>query len=306
MRKCAGSAAGDPALPPGGAPAPYVRIDPGLLEEATFLALRGCADLLPFDRERVRLYAIADPEERERRFRALHAAWFARLGLDAPLRHALGEQPSIPARTRACLVARAWRPRDEGADLHVADNPAERGAVTLVVRLQPESFAEPGRLLVLLRHELQHVADILDPRFGYEPGIPSDDSDPARRRLVLDRYAVLWDITVDGRLSRRGRAADGAEAARRREFESAFPVLGARAGEAFARFFAEEAPTHKALAAFARDPLRALERLLPAVAPAGRNDGRSALRAARETAASGSRAVREGPAPGAGHSGRHG
>src|SRR3990172_3141039 len=98
----------------------YLRVEPRLLEEATFHALRRLPDTLAHDRERVGLYSIGDPEERERRFRALYASWFLRLKLDVPILQALDEQPSIRATTAACLVGRAGSRREEGADLHVA------------------------------------------------------------------------------------------------------------------------------------------------------------------------------------------
>lgn len=246
----------------------YVHVEPRLMEEATFLALRGRPEILIFDRERTRLYAIPDDDEREARFRALYAAWFARLDLARPLLQALEEQPAVRAGTRACVIGGAVRPADEGVDLHVAAGPAAlrsaREDSTLVVRLRPESFAAAGRLLIFLRHELQHVADILDPRFGYEPRLPMDDPDPARHRLVLDRYSALWDVCVDGRLSRQGRALEGAEALRRREFERIFRGLGGRCRQVFEHFWNHPSPTHAELAAVARDPESALRAALTA------------------------------------------
>jgi hypothetical protein len=235
----------------------YLRVDPRLLEEATFHALRRLPDTLAHDRERVAIYAIGDPEERDRRFRALYAAWFVRLRLDAPLRRALGEQPSIREATAACLVGRASSPRDEGADLHVAPAAgAGPGVRTLLVRLRSESFARPERLLGFLRRELQHVADMLDPRFGYEPGI--EVAEPARRRAVLERYSLLWRLSVEGRLERRGLAEAGARERLRGQFERCFPTLGERTGKIFERLFNDDAPTHGRLAKLAAEGLTSL------------------------------------------------
>jgi hypothetical protein len=239
------------------AAAGYLRVDPRLLEEATFLALRGLPQALAHDRERVRLYKVADPEERDRRFRALYAEWFVRLGLDAPLRRALGEQPAVRRGTAACLVGHAASPRDEGADLHVAPPAGEGPHVrTLVIRLRAESFAEPERLLFLLRRELQHVADMLDPRFGYEPRI--EVAEPARRRAVFERYALLWKVSVEGRLARRGLAEPGARERLRGEFERRFAGLGGRVAEIFDDLFDDEAPTHARLVKLAARDLASL------------------------------------------------
>src|SRR3972149_742425 len=117
----------------------YLRVEPRLLEEATFHALRRLPDTLAHDRERVGLYSIGDPEERERRFRALYASWFV-------------------------------------------------------------------------------------------------------------RHAVLWRLSVEGRLARRGLAEPGARERHRGEFERHFPALGKRTEEIFERLFNDDAPTHARLA----------------------------------------------------------
>ncbi len=63
-----------------------VEFHPRLVEEAVFAALRGRPESRTFHRERDPIYREADPEERERRFAALHAAWFERLDLAAAAR----------------------------------------------------------------------------------------------------------------------------------------------------------------------------------------------------------------------------
>ena len=236
----------------------FLQIEPRLVDDAVFHAMREHPAFWDFDRERLPLYTISDPEERERRFRKLHAAWFSRLDLPKPLNQALDEQPTIKAYAAACLVARAGSARVEGADLHVTSRCARDGTSTLVVRLCPETFGDPDRLLAFLRHELQHVADILDPHFDYEPHIPVDEVDPSRQRMILDRYTILWNITIAGRLSRQGRSTTGAAAARRHEFNNTFRMLGESGSTLFKSLFAEESPTHARLAAIARDPESAL------------------------------------------------
>ncbi len=130
--------------------------------------------------------------------------------------------------------------------------------VPLRAALCAESFADPPHLLKRLRYELQHVADILDPQFDYEPHIPIDEVDPSRQRMILDRYTILWNITIDGRLSRQGRSTPGAGAARRHEFNNTFRMLGESGSRLFKSLFAEESPTHARLVMIARDPESAL------------------------------------------------
>jgi hypothetical protein len=234
-----------------------VEYEPRLVEEATLLALRGAEAEPAFRRQRDRLYEIADPEVREAEFRALHTAWFERLGLGRTIGQALGERMSAVRAARACVVAYAASPRQEGAELFV--RPPEEGTReadrrSVVLRLRPGRLLAAPQLLEFLRHELLHIADMLDPRFAYEPWLSASDAGPAHRELLKDRYRVLWDAYIDGRLSRLGWAPAGVRAERLSDFGRAFPVLGERAEAAFERFFSAASLRHAELAAFAVDP----------------------------------------------------
>jgi hypothetical protein len=218
-------------------------LDPRLVEAALLAAARGHVEGPEFQDERARLYEIAEPEAREAAFADHHARWFERLGLDRPFREALAEQPALAAGCRRWLVARARAARDEAADLLVAPG----APPTLVTRVTPETVAAPDRLRVLLRRELLHVADMLDPRFGYSPVLPADVSGGPRERLVRDNYRVLWSTYVDGRLAGRGLLPSAVRSARWREFAGAFPHLGARAEAVFERFFDAHGLSHQDL-----------------------------------------------------------
>lgn len=239
-----------------------IEYEPRLVEEAVLLALRGRAAEAELRRDRDPLYEIADPEAREAGFRALHAAWFDRLGLGVEIARALQERPFVTAKTARCLVAFASARQDEGAELFVV--PENGGAKPLqravVIRLEPETLTLPDRARSLLRHELLHINDMLDPHFGYEPRLPVADAGPAYERLLRDRYRVLWDAFIDGRLVRLGLAPTSFRAERLQEFACAFPRLGKRTQEVFARFFDGESLTHAELVAFAADPDGALGR----------------------------------------------
>ncbi|HBH03749.1 MAG TPA: hypothetical protein DDZ42_17830 [Candidatus Rokubacteria bacterium] len=221
--------------------------EPRLVEGAVLLAVAGRAEEARFRAERDRLYGIAEGAERETAFDTLHAAWFARLGLDRPFREALEERPAIVARCARWLVAWARRRGDEGADLLVPPG----ASPTLLVRVTCETVAAPARLGVLLRRELLHVADMLDPRFGYAPGVPADVAGGPREHLVRENYRVLWNAYVDGRLARRGCLPAGSRAERLREFARAYAYLGEAAESAFARFFDADQRSHADLMAFA-------------------------------------------------------
>lgn len=231
-------------------------LDPGLVEAAVLLeiASRPPAQASRFRRQREPLYLIDDPDRRERAFLELHGSWFRELGLLDRLRAAIREGPAIGESVSRCVVLRAIRAGDEGADLHEDGSPMAAGRPALAVRLRPETLLEPDRLAALLRHELIHVADMLDPSFGYRREGGGEVVRPGYEGLVRQRYRVLWDITVDGRLAARGLPPVAPEAARLREFRETFPMLGGSAESWFRRLSVEPRPRHDELWRFACAP----------------------------------------------------
>jgi hypothetical protein len=225
-----------------------VEFEPALVEEAVLAAVRSRREEGRFLRERDRVYEIGDPEAREPAFMALYVRWFERLALDRPFRRAFAERPEVTAGCGRCLVARALVARDESAELFVAP-PA---LPTLLLRCRPEMLSAPERALTVLRHELCHIADMLDPEFGYEPHLTGGGLGSPHDLLGRDRYRTLWDTFIDGRLTRLGRAPATARAERLHDFRLAFPELHDGAEAAFERFFGGPRCTHADLLAFAR------------------------------------------------------
>ena len=221
--------------------------DPRLVEAAVLAAARRPPAHGDFHAERDTIYQVADPEPREAAFQALHARWFARLGLDRPFRGALAEQPAIAAGCGRWLVAQARGRREEAADLLIAPDVGP----TLLVRVTPEAVTAPESLWRLLRRELLHIADMLDPAFGYEAALPRGAAGSGRERLVRENYRVLWNAWVDGRLVRQGTLPATARGERLADFARAFPHLGAGAEAAFDRVFDGPRLTHAVLVAFA-------------------------------------------------------
>ena len=231
-----------------------------LVEEAVLRALAARPDEREFRRARDRLYRLPEGDAREHAFAALHAEWFARLGLGEPIHAALAELSLLAEHCRQCVVVAAPTRKDEGADLLV-----DGAARTVLIRLRSSAFLDPGALLALLRAELLHVADMVDPAYGYEPALPDVDGGPTYARLLQDRYRALWNVSVAGRLVRRAAADPTAIAQAQRGFASAFPMLGEAAPAAFERFFTADALTHAELVAFAVAPrgAGAVEQLVP-------------------------------------------
>jgi hypothetical protein len=249
------SAAGAPRSP---SAAFRVTYDAALVEESVLLAERRlpAADAGAFRAERNRIYGAEDPDEREARFEELHGRVFLRLGLDRPLHEALAGRPDLLLRASGCRVLPAARRDEEMADLCAALDGRPGSTPTMVVRLRPQSLLDPEPLRSWLRRELLHVADMLDPEFGYRRELPDVETDPALLSLLRERYRVVWDTTVDGRLCRQGGLDSRARAVRRAEFGRCFPTLGTGTEKAFASWFDEPRPRHTAIVAFIQGPRR--------------------------------------------------
>ncbi|OFW16918.1 MAG: hypothetical protein A3F69_05370 [Acidobacteria bacterium RIFCSPLOWO2_12_FULL_66_10] len=247
--------------------------DPELVEEAVMLAESAMPpeEAGAFRRERDRLYGIVEPQQREAAFRSLHLGWFTRIGLHESIGTVVAAREDLAQRLDEGRVLRAVARNEEGADLvdHVAASAVEDRPI-LVLRLRPATVLDPDRVRALLHHELTHVADMLDPAFGYERSLPSSDDGPSGDNIQRDRYRVLWDVTIDGRLARSLRADQpgASRDARWREFAATFSMLGDACRSAFNAWFDCAHPTHAELVAFA---------LAPAGSETTRNSGRCPL-----------------------------
>jgi len=228
-----------------------LQIDARLAEQAVELSLFHNLGH-PYWARREEIYSVPDPEERDRRFAELAQEAFEALSLREPIDKALAEHPILAEKLSRLLIVPARAQRDEGAELFVEPGVARNA----VLRLRPETFLEPDKLLGILRHEVFHIADMLEPAFGYDPSPPQTASDkPSTQAVVVERYGALWDAVIDGRLASAGKAPAGARELRRRQFLRAFSsLLGTAAEEEFARWFEEPQPRHEAMVAFARGP----------------------------------------------------
>ena len=215
-----------------------VYYEPGLVEEAVFLALRR-AEFRGDPGPSRRFHEAVDPmrqiidlEEKERRFAEKNLDWFRELGFDRTLPEVLKEFPRAVRRIPRALVVKCVRTKEEEGDLLEKPEAPPHDRRTLFLRVVPERFTEPEALRSFLRHELMHVADLLDPAFGYRRD--PDLTGPSRTNveLVRSRFRTLWAAYVDGRLDREGRLSEGRSGMRRREFEGAFGFLGAQEASA--------------------------------------------------------------------------
>ena len=237
-------------------PRPDLIYTPRLIEEAVFLAQHNSASSAEFEAQRSLLYEIAAEHEREQRFSELNRAWFKRLELGKVIEQSLQEQSLIGAHVERAFVVSATQAKEEGAELFVAPDEMSTGSChyTLRLLLRPESLLSEVVLRSFLRHEFFHISDMLNPEFAYEPTLPTAEGGPTYDTLITNRYRVLWDIAINGRMVRRGWCPGQVREREFLAFCQAFPMLNGDREEYFKRFFDNPTPYHGELAAFAFDP----------------------------------------------------
>src|SRR5262249_20116579 len=153
-----------------------------------------------FNREREKLYEVLDPDERNAAFFRLHVEWFCEWGLEALLTSPLKDFALLPNALKVLGLRQCRGRNDEGAELYVNESGERRG----VVSMRPERLLEEQALRSFLYHELTHLQDMVDPAFGYLSQLPMSGTFMSQQRIARERYRLLWDVTIDGRLTRKG------------------------------------------------------------------------------------------------------
>lgn len=230
---------------------------PALLEAVVLAHVRrleAAGDPVPareLQRDTHDLYLL-DEAARERGFVKLHGEAFRKHGFEEPLREALGERPELAGLVARVQLFVAPEARLEEVDL----NPPGSTERILRIRVGAWRFAQPKILREYLARQLVHVADLLDPAFGYEHLARLSDR-PAEDGLLRDRYRVLWELSVAGRLARAGRCPDAERARVTGELDALYGTASTTArARIFARFFDGPRPTHADLLACAHDTRR--------------------------------------------------
>jgi hypothetical protein len=207
-----------------------IRYDPSFVEEAVFLELsaREAAgdrrEVLAFHAQRSAIYeAEGLREQRDAAFQQLAARYFRELGFAELFLKRLEEVPLVAAHVHAVMVRRVFCRRDERVELYVLPgSEAHRhagGPATLLIDLQAVGCRDRQRLIAWLRHELMHVSDMLDPVFAYAPHRELGGECELEDDLTRERFRLLWDLFVEGRMRRRGWPVAVEGSVRRREFE---------------------------------------------------------------------------------------
>ena len=215
-----------------------IRFDPAFVEEAVFLTLRHRAAhgdnqlAQTFHAEREALYERIMPiAERDAAFQRLASRYFETLRFAAVFAQRWDELPLLVERVQSAVVRRVWSRKEERVELYASDasgRPAIQGqTMTLLIGLQASRCLDPSQLVAFLRHELLHVSDMLDPAFAYDPHSALGGACDAEDDATRERFALLWNLAVEGRMRRRGWQTPIEEVVRRRAFERAFACCDA-------------------------------------------------------------------------------
>lgn len=198
-----------------------IRCDPALVEETVFLEMRRRATAgdrrlaEAFLSQRSRLYSAAGAAEaREAQFRQLAERYFHELGLSALVTTRFDEFPLMTAQVQMARVQRVWSRKEERVELYMRPP-------TLLLGLQAARYLHREELVAFLRHELMHISDMLDPSFAYEPHPALGGECDTEQDLIRERFRLLWNVWVAGRMRRNAWPLPDAER-NRREFDRAF------------------------------------------------------------------------------------
>ena len=235
---------------------------PTLIEEAVMRFINGQNEETVFREERNALYKIEDTEQRDSAFQNFHLSWFAKLELDTPLVKSLCSYPHIASKVDRVAIVQAPSKNKEGAELFRKNDKQysdDEKTTSILISLASEQFCQPDRLLDFLRHELQHIEDILNPDFGYKLNSSNPKKSALIDSLFLQRYSVLWDLTVDGRLLNNEFKTSLSKEAHFEKFRQTFQLPQRESSKLFDYFFDNPNPTHEELEDFAVDPLGWLE-----------------------------------------------
>jgi len=189
------------------------------------------------------------PEARNAAFQGLHEQFFNTLGFPELLRTELHEFPSIESRASEVVVALAAGSHEEGADLSLEEaNGNGQPAKRVGIRLMADRFLDLPTLRRYLRHELLHIADLLDPSFGYEGEVRLAIASPAEENIIRNRYRLLWCLSIDARLESAGGEPLADRDSHRRDFDAQYRKFSPAVREAiFERLWRSEPLSHSLL-----------------------------------------------------------
>ena len=227
-------------------------LEPSLVERAVFEFVRREAGLTPrYHAEFAACHVETDADARDAAFRAMHERWFERLGLRARLMDEVARFPRVRDGVARVAVADARGRGRQSVELF-----GRAGAYTVAVAVSPLLLLEAETFRRWIRSELLRVDDMLDPTFEFDVRLQLGDGAAGLTQRLRDRYALLWAISVDARLSESDAAPDELRRRRVDELARAFSLPLSSAQAVFAQLWSEarvQRPSHPALVARVHD-----------------------------------------------------
>ncbi len=220
-------------------------------------------------------HELADPvyekfalDDREPEFKKLYQYLFGIWGFADIIRDAFNEFPALRERIGIVLVKGVLKEDQEGVDIlrkwgsvehELAEQFEAKGLKGVGIKLIPRRFYDPA-LTRYCRHELTHIADMLDPGFGYDPDTKVGQN-PGEETLILQRYRVLWCLHIDSRLVRAGQEPMLSKDDRFKEFRSWYrKIPPAQLRSVFEGLWQTDALSSSELVEMAADTIRVMER----------------------------------------------
>jgi len=199
---------------------------------------------------------VLDPDQRSEAFFKLHLEWFREWGLERTLLEPLNSYPLVSKALSLLAFRQARGKNDEGAELYVrSDECSGSPQRNAVIALRIQRFEQDDKLAAFLRHEFTHLNDMLDPAFGYSPFVQQRGPSPTEQRLTRERYRLLWDITIDGRLARSRGPGIAPREHHQALFDRAYSFWPeGKRREVFEELWKSASPRHVELLALASDP----------------------------------------------------
>lgn len=238
--------------------------DPRFVEQATFFAVRNDPERECIIHEVLDpLYQIHDSELRQREFRQVYGDLFRRFGLERIVPSYTQSFPLLTERLGRCIVREADRRKSQSADLYreKSSGSTADGELVLIIALCPDCLMDADRLGPWMYRQLRHIEDMVDERFAYECELPPAPA--IQRNLMRDRYAMLWDIFVEGRLIRSETIGHDGVGALKAPFDKVFARNGAKpAATIFETLMNVNDLTHPTLVRWAKEPERLFADLL--------------------------------------------
>ena len=220
-------------------------------------------------------HELADPiyekyslDDREAEFKKLYQYLFGIWGFSDIIRDAFNEFPTLKAKVGIVLIKGVLKEDQEGVDIlrkwrtvkqDMARKFEEQGLKGMGIKLIPRRFYDPA-LTRYCRHELMHIADMLDEKFQYDPDTKVGQN-PGEETLILHRYRVLWCLNLDSRLVRAGKDPMLGREDRFKEFRSWYrKIPAAQIKSVFEGLWQTDYLTHSELIEMATDTVRVIER----------------------------------------------